>query len=89
MMWPFLRSLFRLVDFLVKIWPALALAYLNLPDPVFLNLLAAALLVFIFGIVRFSCHLNIDCNQIVKGALGLAVAQMQMAQAVNITARAM
>jgi hypothetical protein len=70
-------------------WPALALANLNLPEPVFLNLLAAARLVFILGIVRFSCLHKRCVKSNRQGSFRLAASQMQMAQAVNITARAM
>jgi hypothetical protein len=44
------RSLrFRPLDFLVKMWLLNALARTNFPVPVFLKRLAAARLVFIFG----------------------------------------
>ena len=47
----FLRFLFLLADFFVKIWLLYAFILFNSPVPVFLKRFAAALLVFTFGIL--------------------------------------
>ncbi len=53
----FLKFLFLLVVFLVKIWLLYALLLFNLPVPVALKRFAADLLVFILGITVSSCIL--------------------------------
>ncbi len=55
----FLRFLFLLEDFFVKIWLLYALFLFNCPVPVFLKRFAAALFVFIFGIVYVPPYLYI------------------------------
>ncbi len=52
--WSRRKDLFLLVVFFVKIWLACDFLKLNFPDPVFLNLFAAALFVLIFGILLSS-----------------------------------
>ncbi len=49
-MWLWRKSLLRFRDFLAKIWLPKDLEYFTFPEPVFLNRLAAARLVLIFGI---------------------------------------
>jgi len=51
MNWPFRSARFRLVVFFVSMWLACDFENLNFPVPVFLNLLAAARFVFIFGML--------------------------------------
>lgn len=58
----FLKFLFLLGDFFVKIWLLYALFLFNFPVPVFLNLFAAALHVFIFGMVISSLILLVSTH---------------------------
>lgn len=53
----FLRFLFLLGDFFVKIWLLYALFLFNLPLLVFLKRFAADLFVFCFGIIKSSYYL--------------------------------
>ena len=52
MIWPCRNERFRLVVFLVKIWLECDFENVYLPDPVFLNRLAADRFVLIFGMLN-------------------------------------